>query len=615
MKNTKVYLSQGYSVVEVVLAAAMFMLFATVAITVVLQGFDANRLGGEETIANQYAAEGIEAAKSIKNQAYSNLTSLTSADRGITRNASNVWAFLGDTTNNVLNSGKNYTRTIKVESVLRDGSGNIVSTGGTNDPDTKKITSTVSWSFNSARPESIVLSTYLTDWRRPIIRGGIIVYGDTTTTPKTRNYDVTSNSFSAQSSTILGTSGLTFQIRISPTKQEAIAGYVNSSGVLQIMCYNGTTWTNEWPTPPTVGGTGTTRRFDIAYETNSGDVMVLYSTNVATTNELAYRTKLGSTGCGTANWAGATNLDPVRTSGIVQWVKMAWDRRSSSNLITAIWADGNSDLSAMVWSGTSWGNEPSAALTTTLGVASAAQDVDSFDVEYESLFGDIMVVWSNSGSGATGLLNYKVCTGGTSTCTWGTTTAIPTVADAGTNLDISANPNTDEIVMGAIDNGTGDLSLAYWSGSAWTGSLNVDTTVHCPVAGDHLISTGWLINGSTTRSIIVYHDATSSTCTTATTNVGYYIGNGSSFSVGADFTPTPLFGTQKWYDIQMDPFNKDQLMFTLSDVNNDLFAKRLVMTAVPAFTWSNTEPGGIALQTNLGQPISSPFSFAYWRQP
>ena len=129
---------RGFSVIEVLLAAALFAIFSTGIIGVVLQGFDANRLGSEQTIANQYASEGIEAARSIKNQTYTNL--VNSAGSGIGRNGSGVWAFAG--ANNVLSK---YTRVLTVADVQRDLSGNIVSSGGTTDPNTKKVTSTVSW--------------------------------------------------------------------------------------------------------------------------------------------------------------------------------------------------------------------------------------------------------------------------------------------------------------------------------------------------------------------------------------------------------------------------------------------------------------------------------------
>src|SRR5258708_5508033 len=102
MRNTKFRFTTlnpaGFSVVEVILAAAIFLIFSSGSIAVVLQGFDANRTGAEVTIANQYAAEGIEAVRSIRDQSYTNI--ITPMTTGIRRNGSNVWYFLGNGTNN-----------------------------------------------------------------------------------------------------------------------------------------------------------------------------------------------------------------------------------------------------------------------------------------------------------------------------------------------------------------------------------------------------------------------------------------------------------------------------------------------------------------------------------
>lgn len=427
------------------------------------------------------------------------------------------------------------------------------------------------------------------------------------TTPRTRDYVSSSNSFSGAVSTVAGGTALQSVIKASPTKDEMIAGYVNSSGTLQVMCWSGTAWTNEWSVA--LGGTGTTRRFDISYETNTGDAIVLYSTNTATTNELAYRTKAGASACGTANWSAATNLDPVRTSGIVQWVKLAYDKRSTSNLITAIWADANADLSAMVWTGSAWGNEPGSALATTLETASGATsnpDIESFDVEYESVSGDVMVVWGIL-AGANGTLgvNYATCTGGTSTCTWATVTTPPTWIDDATTLDISANPNSNEIVFASIGNAGADLQAGYWSGTAWTNTANLDTTATAPNAGMKLVSTGWLVSGATNRSVIVYYDS-------AATNIGWYIGNAGTFTVQPDFTVAPAFGNQMNYDIKLDPINKDRLVLSVNDGNFDIFAKQLIMTATPAFTWTNSD-GSAAIEANTASNLYKTFDFEYNR--
>lgn len=57
-----------------------------------------------------------------------------------------------------------FARTVLTEAVRRDGSDNIVESGGAIDPDTKKITATVSWQRRGGTRE-VKLVTYLTNWR------------------------------------------------------------------------------------------------------------------------------------------------------------------------------------------------------------------------------------------------------------------------------------------------------------------------------------------------------------------------------------------------------------------------------------------------------------------
>ncbi|HSW87943.1 MAG TPA: hypothetical protein VLG12_02150 [Candidatus Saccharimonadales bacterium] len=170
---------KGFSVLEVILAVALFAIFSIGMVSVVLQGFDANRLGSEETIANQYASEGIEAVRSIKNQGFSNV--VNSAGTGVVRNGSNVWAFSG--TNNTF--GK-YTRVITITDTQRDSIGNVVASGGTVDPNTKTVTATVSWNVSPTRNNSVVLKSYMTAWKTQ--RGGMLVFGDGGTTADTISY-------------------------------------------------------------------------------------------------------------------------------------------------------------------------------------------------------------------------------------------------------------------------------------------------------------------------------------------------------------------------------------------------------------------------------------------
>lgn len=165
--------NSGFSVVEVMLGAAIFVVFSSGVIALVLQGLETDRLAEEEAIASHYASEGIEALRSLRNQSFSNLVPTGSA--GIDRvGAGGVWAFAGASTS----YGK-YVRTVSVADVLRDASGNIVPSGGTLDPLSRKVTSTVVWPVTSARTNTISFASYLTDWKKPLLsRRGMLVYGD-----------------------------------------------------------------------------------------------------------------------------------------------------------------------------------------------------------------------------------------------------------------------------------------------------------------------------------------------------------------------------------------------------------------------------------------------------
>ncbi len=303
----------GMSVVEVMIAAAVFVIFATPAVFVVISGLNMNRLSVEQMAATQFAGEGIEAVKSIKNQAYNNLLTPNPTPRGVTRNGSNVWEFLGNNTNNTLshNSGGSYIRTIKIENVNRDAAppdGNIVASGGTADLDTKKVSSTVTWNFNTVRPESVTLVSYLSDWRKPLAsqRGGILVYGNGGLTTDSMQYKIldTSGNWSSENS-MADIDGATTNRRLrairlysSPSRNEKIAISRHHNGTTQYIyaqVFNGVSWGNvvllaSWNANTFLD----VRNFDGAYLEN-GHFMAVYSNNTTTPQ---YRTWNGTTWSG-----------------------------------------------------------------------------------------------------------------------------------------------------------------------------------------------------------------------------------------------------------------------------------------------------------------------------
>lgn len=147
---------KGFSLIELLLAGAVFAVFAWGTVEVLLFGLENDRLGEETGIASAYATEGIEAVRSIRARDFDLLetTDATGIDR-----EDGEWVLSGtDDTN-----GK-YVRTIAIAEVNRDGDGDIVGSGGDADPDTRKVTTTVTWNVTPSRENSVILETYLTRW-------------------------------------------------------------------------------------------------------------------------------------------------------------------------------------------------------------------------------------------------------------------------------------------------------------------------------------------------------------------------------------------------------------------------------------------------------------------
>ncbi len=440
---------------------------------------------------------------------------------------------------------------------------------------------------------------------------GLLFYAAASnTTPQFRQY-FNYNQFGSNSGTVAGAQPVITVLKTSPTKQEAIGAYQDTSGNLRVMCYDGTTWTEDWTVAVAAAGTPTTRAFDVAYETTTGDVTVAYSRNTAATNALAYRTKAGSTGCGTANWAGAANFPTATavTSATVKWVKAARNGVSGSNLQAWLWLDNaatNADLGGAIWDGSAFTNFKS--IETSMEHLAAVGDSDNFDVQYESLSGDLMTVWGNSlGANGTNGAKYMVCTGGTSACTWGAATAIPSLLDDATNLDLSSDPLTDKMAFASIGNAGSDLQGAYWSGTTWTGYPNLDTATEIPTAGTKLVTTGWLTNNGNTKWYISFDDSTG-------TGLSWFLGvPGSTPTAQSDYTSTPAINDiRSRYDTDINPFDNSILLQTLSDSTNGIFVFKLTMDSSGVVTWSDL----LGTPTSQGTKPSTPqqgFSFQYWR--
>lgn len=149
--------NKGFSLLELMLAGAVFTLFAWGVIEVLFAGLATDRLAEETTIATGYATEGIEAVRQVRARQFDDV--IVTDATGMVRD-NGEWKFSGSK-----DTFEKYTRVIQIAEVNRDGDGDIDEGGGSADADTRKAIVTVTWNVTPSRRDSVVLETYLTRFK------------------------------------------------------------------------------------------------------------------------------------------------------------------------------------------------------------------------------------------------------------------------------------------------------------------------------------------------------------------------------------------------------------------------------------------------------------------
>ncbi|PJA92466.1 MAG: hypothetical protein CO133_03075, partial [Candidatus Komeilibacteria bacterium CG_4_9_14_3_um_filter_37_5] len=145
----------AFSLIEIIIALGIFSLFVTGIASSASLTYIAERQGGEKTVAQAYAQEGIEATRSIGKRGWSEITI---GNHGLSKN-NNYWEFSGE--NEILGE---YQRQIVISDVYRDANNNIVASNGTLDLHTKKVVVSISWPVSGSQDHTYSLDTYLTNW-------------------------------------------------------------------------------------------------------------------------------------------------------------------------------------------------------------------------------------------------------------------------------------------------------------------------------------------------------------------------------------------------------------------------------------------------------------------
>ncbi len=465
-------LKKGFSMIEVILGVAIFVIFSSGAIVAVISGINNNRLGAEVTIANQFNAEGIEAVRSIKNQLFSTLAGKAGLGNQGVAVSGGVWTFSG--TSNSLPSDTRFVRTLLVTSVQRNGNGDIV-TSGTVDGSTYKVVATTTWNFNTARQNSVVLTSYMTNWKYK--KGGMVVYGDGGTTTDAIKYRILDGSAGTWNTAALtadvDTGSTNRALRVarlyaSSTRNEKILISRHYDGTIQYIMgqvYNGSTWGNV----QLLTSFATTTFLDVQnYDgtyLNNGNFMVVYSDNTSTPRSRIWD---GTT------WQAQASLTTLGASQIPNYI-VASARPGSNEVMAAFLTQGGSDTAGntitQYYNGTVW------SAITTHGTAVVTNRIRMVDFAWSGNTPTIGgLIFSNSATDKTIRVRTGTASGGV--FTWGTTGLSAAQTNNLNALSITARPNTaNEFIACDKDSAATPTIICYRVTHAATPTFSAATTI------------------------------------------------------------------------------------------------------------------------------------------
>lgn len=143
-KVPPIFNEQGFSLVEALLAVALFSLGVTSFVGAIIYGQQSTAIGGAKARATYIAEEGLEAVRNIRDADYTNLVDGT---YGVSTSG-NSWSLSGSS-----DAKDIFTRQVQIATV---------------DANRKRITSTVTWQQTPQRTGTVSLDTYLTYWQKAV---------------------------------------------------------------------------------------------------------------------------------------------------------------------------------------------------------------------------------------------------------------------------------------------------------------------------------------------------------------------------------------------------------------------------------------------------------------
>ncbi|MEK7069241.1 MAG: hypothetical protein AAB945_00405 [Patescibacteria group bacterium] len=157
IKKLSLFSNQGFLTVEVLIAISIITISILASMTVAQKSIYVSRQSLHFSQANFLLEEGAEAVRILRDNAWTNISSLTLETYYYPLFSNGTWSL--STTPNTVGI---FTRKMTISSVKRDDTSKDISDTGTVDTGTKLVTITVSWS-ESGTTVTKTLSFYILD--------------------------------------------------------------------------------------------------------------------------------------------------------------------------------------------------------------------------------------------------------------------------------------------------------------------------------------------------------------------------------------------------------------------------------------------------------------------
>ncbi len=343
-----------------------------------------------------------------------------------------------------------------------------------------------------------------------------------------------------------------------PTRDEALLMGVDVGGKIAAERWDGSTWA---PLGSSLGGTDQTFwwGFDVAYESLSGDAVLVY----AETSNLRY-----------AVWDGTTLTEaatpiPQPYAGTPRQMHLAADP-TSDEMVLVVSNSASQDF-AYVWNGSSWSSaEP-------LDPSGAGNDRTDINVAYEQQSGRAVVTYGKG----TGTVYSKLWDG-----SWSSEIALTGLGTGYARWTVlAADPNSNNLALGVLTSGN-QVWVASWTNVGW-----IDQTLATGTStGTTELAVAVAFEGSSGQALATFGDGTTTPGTRVWTA-------GSGWAADPD---VPVLGAVSNSMVLYGDRGSDGIMLVVQDDSSDLH-----WIHWSGFGWSIDHE----LETDSGETKNQPFLF------